>query len=56
MYKRQEYIQRSRPEKAVHKDIEGEYEQEELARKKGNKVVNIHATTQLQVVLVKPET
>lgn len=27
----------------------------EEAPKKGNKVVNIHATTQLQVILVKPE-
>lgn len=26
-----------------------------LSEKRGNKVVNIHATTQLQVVLVKPE-
>ena len=27
----------------------------DMAPKKGNKVVNIHATTQLQVILVKPE-
>lgn len=27
----------------------------DVAPKKGNKVVNIHATTQLQVILVKPE-
>ena len=29
--------------------------QNQIDNKKGNKVVNIHATTQLQVVLVKPE-
>lgn len=33
------------------------YDKEELkpTRTKGNKVVNIHTTTQLQVILVKPE-
>jgi len=31
------------------------YEPYEDSRRSGNKVVNIHATTQLQVVLVKPE-
>lgn len=31
-----------------------EFEEEKQSRR-GNKVVNIHATTQLQVVLVKPE-
>ncbi|MEG0692445.1 MAG: cell division protein SepF [Oscillospiraceae bacterium] len=29
--------------------------EEEKSNKRGNKVVNIHATTQLQVILVKPE-
>ncbi|MEG2377497.1 MAG: cell division protein SepF [Clostridia bacterium] len=29
--------------------------EEEVETKRGNKVVNIHTTTQLQVVLVKPE-
>lgn len=32
-----------------------DYEEKETPRDKHNKVVNIHATTQLQVVLVKPE-
>lgn len=31
------------------------FEPEEKIEKKNNKVVNIHATTQLQVILVKPE-
>lgn len=31
------------------------YAGEEKMTRKGNKVVNIHATTQLQVILVKPE-
>ncbi len=32
-----------------------DYEEPSAGGKKNNKVVNIHATTQLQVVLVKPE-
>lgn len=41
-------------------DYEDDYEAEALSRdrsakERSNKVVNIHATTQLQVVLVKPE-
>ena len=35
--------------------VDDVYEGEEETRSKGNKVVNIHATTQLKVVLVKPE-
>ena len=35
--------------------VDDVYEGEEETRSKGNKVVNIHATTQLQVILVKPE-
>ncbi len=34
---------------------EREYQEPPLRRNTGGKVVNIHATTQLQVVLVKPE-
>jgi len=30
-------------------------EDEESPRRKGNKIVNIHATTQLQMILVKPD-
>lgn len=53
-----EYIQRSKPEKIVshRQDFEDGYDADEDGRKKGNKVVNIHATTQLQVILVKPDT
>lgn len=31
------------------------FEEDKTSSKRGNKVVNIHATTQLQVILVKPE-
>lgn len=36
-------------------DYEDDYEPPQAAKERSNKVVNIHATTQLQVVLVKPE-
>lgn len=37
------------------RDVREEYEAEEDSRRHGNKIVNIHATTQLQMILVKPE-
>ncbi|MGE4485503.1 MAG: cell division protein SepF [Oscillospiraceae bacterium] len=39
------------PSPAIGRSTYGGFEE----RREGNKVVNIHATTQLQVVLVKPE-
>lgn len=36
-------------------DYEDDYEPVQSTKERSNKVVNIHATTQLQVVLVKPE-
>ena len=43
-------------EKARDRDTGGiSYEQETVSDRRNNKVVNIHTTTQLQVVLVKPD-
>lgn len=53
-----DYIQRENSEKSVvHRPerIVDEFDSSDDTRAKGNKVVNIHATTQLQVILVKPE-
>lgn len=50
----EEFISRDQLEKPVRRYEREEYETVETPHK-GNKVVNIHATTQLQVILVKPE-
>lgn len=50
----EEFIANDGGEKPVRRYEREEYE-EDPAPHKGNKVVNIHATTQLQVILVKPE-
>ena len=44
-----------REESAVRRPVREEYEADEESRRRGNKIVNIHATTQLQMILVKPE-
>lgn len=50
-----DYIQRENPDKVGLHQFEDVLATAEEPRSKGNKVVNIHATTQLQVILVKPE-
>ena len=50
-----DYIQRERQPSVHRAEHIDEYNLEDEQRPKGNKVVNIHATTQLQVILVKPE-
>lgn len=45
-----------REEPVRRQSVREEYEEEEDGRRRGNKIVNIHATTQLQMILVKPET
>lgn len=56
----QEFVLNRKEEQAAPhrtgRDVREEYEEEEESRKRGNKIVNIHATTQLQMILVKPET
>jgi cell division inhibitor SepF len=53
-YEDDEYIT-SEDSPAFEKDDVQGFETTEVAPRRNNKVVNIHATTQLQVVLVKPE-
>ena len=42
-------------EKARDREVNNMYDQNASAERRNNKVVNIHTTTQLQVVLVKPD-
>ena len=44
-----------REESAVRRPVREDYEADEESSRRGNKIVNIHATTQLQMILVKPE-
>lgn len=44
-----------REESTARRPVREDYEPEEGTNRRGNKIVNIHATTQLQMILVKPE-
>lgn len=48
-----DFIQSKKEEQHTH--ASRSYDDSEVNERKANKVVNIHATTQLQVILVKPE-
>ncbi len=58
-YENDDYVEDAREEmmsrRASARDMISSYGEEETSPRRGNKVVNIHATTQLQVILVKPE-